>query len=76
MMTEFAEMAADSAAVQAMGRRLIQPFAEGGGAAEQLRWEYYRSAVNITIAGIEVTSTPSDEGVHEWPGDVAADSHP
>ena len=76
MMTEFAEMTAGSAPAKAMGRELIQPFAEGGDAAEQLRWEYYRSAVNITIAGIEVTSTPPEEGVHEWQGDVAADSHP
>lgn len=54
MMAEFLEMPTASAEVQAMGQQFIRPFAEGGEAAERMRWRYYRFVVDTTIAGLAV----------------------
>ncbi len=65
MMTEFQEVSAGSSEIQAIGRELMRPFAEGGDTAAGMREAYYRFAVDTTLAGLEVglgTSSASEEG--------------
>lgn len=64
MMAEFRQMPTASAEVREMGQRLMQPFAEGGEAAERMRWRYYRFVVDTTISGLAVAlREQSSEGV-------------
>ncbi|MFT4167376.1 MAG: TetR family transcriptional regulator [Microlunatus sp.] len=52
MMTEFEQMPTASAAVRAMGRELMRPFAEGGETAARIREAYYRFVIDTTIDGL------------------------
>ena len=63
MMAEFRDIDTASTDVRAMGEEFIRPFAEGGETALRMRWEYYRLAVETTIAGVEATlHTPATTG--------------
>lgn len=59
MMAEFLQMPTESAELEAMGQAFIRPFAEGGEAAALMRWHYYRSVVDNTIAGL-TTQLPAE----------------
>ncbi|WP_053386202.1 TetR/AcrR family transcriptional regulator [Leucobacter japonicus] len=54
MMQEFETMPQASRAVREMGQEFMRPFAEGGAAAERVRNEYYRFAIDTAIAGLAV----------------------
>lgn len=55
MMAEFRRLPTASPRVEALGRDLLQPLADGGAAADQVRWDYYRFVIDTTIAGLEAT---------------------
>ena len=65
MMAEFRQIPTASAEVRAMGQEFIRPFAEGGENAALMRWDYYRFAVDTTIAGLDATLRSADAAARE-----------
>jgi len=58
MMAEFHRMPTASDEARSLGREFLRPFAEGGDAAARMRENYYRFAVDTTIAGLAATLPP------------------
>lgn len=54
MMTEFESMPDAAPEVREMGQEFLRPFADGGDTAARVRSEYYRFAIDTTIAGLAV----------------------
>lgn len=59
MMREFQDVAHESPGVARLSDEMITPFARGGGTAARQREHYYRSVIDITIAGVAATLLPA-----------------